>query len=190
MIFVITEVDSDPESRLVGKAVGVGFFKLAVAATTYYMGIDLSNTTDFPHTAGAGIFLMRSIGRSLKTTAGAKWSVQLLVVLRVDGTDSDLAILAQASMTLRDPSTLSIPEQVVDLWPAPSDLTVVTNDLPKFLTNQKELGVTALNTSTDLEDAAGNTTVHPAVGDLLIRVELISGGGTLDFAYGLQYYVE
>ena len=40
-----------------------------------------------------------------------------------------------------------------------------------------------------VEDAAGNN-VAPAVGDLLIRVLLDSGGGTVDFAYGLQYFVE
>ena len=171
------------------KMVGVSFAKLGGTATAYYMGIDLSNTTDFKHAAGTGIRLVQSIGKAFKTNAGAKWSVQLIVVTRIDGTDADLAILAQASLALRDTSKLSIDEQVVNLWPHVVDLTVTAGELSQNLTNAIELNVAAVNTGVLLEDAAGNT-VAAAVGDLLIRVELVSGGGTLDFAYGLQYWVE
>ena len=171
------------------KLVGVSFAKLLVATTTYYMGIDLSNTTDYHHAAGAGIFLSRSIAKALTTHAGPRWRVQRIVVLRIDGTDADLAILPQASVNLGDTSQLSVPEQVVDLWPALANLTVSGGAFTRFLTNAIELNVAAVNTGITFEDAAGNTPT-PAVGDLLIRAELISGGGTLDFAFGLEYFVE
>lgn len=171
------------------KIVGLSFYKEGVAATTYYMGIDLSNTTDFKHAAGTGIRLVTSIGKAIKSNIGAKWAVQLLVVLRIDGTDSDLAVLAQASVSLQDTSALSRLEQVVDLWPHVANLSVSGGALTSILTNLIETGVTAINTGVTLEDAAGNTPT-PAVGDLLIRADLISGSGTLDFAYGLHYWVE
>jgi hypothetical protein len=101
-----------------------------------------------------------------------------------------LAILAQTSLNLQDTSILSVPEQIVDLWPHLANLTVEGNELANMLTNAVETGVTAINTSTNLEDAAGNAAVNPAVGDLLIRADLLAGGGSLDFAYGLQYFVE
>jgi hypothetical protein len=171
------------------KIVGVSFAKLDNAATAYFMGIDLSNTTDYHHVAGTGIVLVQSIGKAFKSSAGSKWSVQLLVVTRVDGTDADLVILPQASLALRDTSKLAIDEQVVDLFPHFADLTVSGGKLAKSLSNSTEENVAAVNTGVTLEDAAGNT-VAPAVGDLLIRVLNVSGGGTIDFAYGLQYFVE
>ena len=67
------------------------------------------------------------------------------------------------------------------------DLTVVAGAMVNTLSNHIET-VTAVNTGVTLEDAAGNN-VAPAVGDFVIRAELISGGGTVDFAVGAQYYV-
>jgi hypothetical protein len=153
------------------------------------MGIDLSNTTDYKHIAGDGIQLVQSIGKAFKTNAGSKWRVQLLVVARIDGTDADFVVLPQASMALQDTSKLSIDEQIVNLWPNVLDLTIATGDLTKNLTNAKELNIAAVNTGVNLEDAAGNS-VPAAVGDLLFRVDLLSGSGTLDFAFGIQYWVE
>jgi hypothetical protein len=174
------------------KVVGVGFFKgdeNALTDTAYFMGIDLSNTTDFKHEPGNGIKLVQAIGKGFKSNAGAEWSVQLAIVLRIDGTDADLAIMAQASLTLRDTARLGIAEQIVNFWPHILDLTVTSNELSKNLTNTIETNVTAINTGVTLEDAAGNN-VAPAVGDLLIRAQKIGGTGTLEFAFGLQYYVE
>jgi hypothetical protein len=159
------EVSVRPDGAARDKVVGVSFFKEAVAATTYYMGIDLSNTTDYKHIAGDGIQLVQSIGKAFKTNAGSKWRVQLLVVARIDGTDADLVVLPQASMALQDTSKLSIDEQIVNLWPNVLDLTIATGDLTKNLTNAKELNIAAVNTGVNLS-------------------------GTLDFAFGIQYWVE
>jgi len=183
------EVAVRPDGVDRDKIVGVSFFKEGVTATTYYLGIDLSNTTDFKHVAGDGIQLVQSIGKAFKSNAGAQWRVQLLIVTRIDGTDADFVVLPQASMALQDTSKLSIDEQIVNLWPNALDLTVDTGELTKNLTNAKELNVAAVNTGVNLEDAAGNS-VPAAVGDMLFRVDLLSGGGTLDFAFGLQYWVE
>jgi len=183
------EVAVRPDGVDRDKVVGVSFFKESVAATTYYMGIDLSNTTDFKHVAGGGIILVQSIGKAFKSNAGAVWRIQLLVVTRIDGTDADFIVLAQASMALQDTSKLAIDEQIVNLWPNVLDLTVAAGELAKNLTNAKFLNEAAVNTGVLLEDAAGNN-VAAAVGDLLIRADLVSGGGTIDFAFGLQYWVE
>jgi hypothetical protein len=174
------------------KIVGVSFTKAnaeAVSSTTYYMGIDLSNTTDFKHNPGNGIKLVQVISKGFKSSASAEWSAQLLVVIRIDGTDSDLAVLAQTSLTLRDTGRLGIAEQIVNLWPNPVDLTVSGGELIRNLTNAIDFNETAINTGVTLEDAAGNSVV-PAVGDVLIRAHKISGTGDLEFAFGIQYYVE
>jgi len=187
--FNVVEVDSDPFQRDRDKVVGVSFAKLGVAATTYYLGIDLSNTTDYKHTAGSGIRLVQVVSKGLKSNSGAKWSAQLAVVTRIDGTDADLAILAQASLSLQDTSMFGIAEQVVNLWPHYADLTVSAGEFTKATTNAVELNVAAINTGVNLEDVAGNN-VPAAVGDVLIRANLLFGTGTLDFAFGLQYWVE
>lgn len=174
------------------KVVAVAFGKEgaeAPTATAYYMGVDVSNTSDFPHAAGSGIKLVHSIGRAVKSNAGSSWSIQVMVVLRIDETDSDLAVIGAVSMSLRDTSKLSIDGQSVNLWPHFADLTVSGNELTNIATNLVVLNVPAVNTSVLLEDAVGNT-VAAAEGDLLIRVLLLSGGGNLEFAYAIQYFVE
>lgn len=191
---ILTETDGTVRSKNDfvddrDKVVAVSYVKFDVAVTTYYILIDLSNTTTYPHANGTGgIFIARSNAKGLKTNSGAKWAVTAFVILRIDGTDADIAALPGISFSLRDASTLSSPEQIINFFPVMLDLTVVAGAMVNTLSNHIET-VTAVNTGVTLEDAAGNN-VAPAVGDFVIRAELISGGGTVDFAVGAQYYVE
>jgi hypothetical protein len=174
------------------KVVGVSFGKFgpaAISATTFYMGIDVSNTTDYRHTAGTKIVVVQTVGKAQKSNAGAKWALRLAVVIRIDGTDADLSIMPASSVSLQDTSKLSTDEQINNFWPHVPSLGVTAGELTKVASNTIEYNVAAVNTATLLEDVAGNTVV-PAVGDLLIGAELIAGAGTFEFAYGIQYWVE
>lgn len=193
---VLTETDGSVRTRDDfiddrDKVVGVSYVKLGVAATTYYMLIDLSNLSGgYPHanTTG-GVFVAGSNSKGVKTNSGAKWAVEVFVITRIDGTDADIVAIPGVSFSLRDTSTLSLPEQIIQFFPIMLDLTVSAGALVNVLSNFILLNVAAINTAITLEDAGGNNTA-PAVGDVIIKAELVSGGGTLDFAMGMQYFVE
>ncbi len=170
--------------------VHAAYAKLGVTGPlNYFLFVDVSSAT-YAHTAGSAVRVAHATSKGLKTSSGAKWAVQLAVVLSIDGTEAELGILPGMSLSLRDSSTLTTPEQVIDLFPNLADLTVASGDLTKWVLNPDlKLTDTAVNTGITLEDARGASVV-PAVGDLLIRVEQVSGAGSLDFAYGMQYLVE
>jgi hypothetical protein len=173
------------------KVVAVSYVKLGIAATSYYMLIDLSNSSgDYPHanTTG-GVFVAGSNSKGVKGNSGAKWAVEVFVITRIDGTDADLVGIPSISFSLRDASVLSLPEQVIHFFPTMLDLTVSAGALVNTLSNFTLTNVAAINTGITLEDAGGNS-IAPAVGDVIIVAELISGGGVLDFSMGMQYFVE
>jgi hypothetical protein len=169
------------------KLVAVNFGKSGLTATTYYVFIDLDGS-GYKHNTGTKIIVSGVGGRGLKSNSGAEWQVNLMVVLRIDGTDADLGILPIASVSLLDTSQFSGGSQII-LFPAVQDLGVSGGSFTKITDGLQELNVTAVNTGTTFKDVLGND-VTPAVGDLLLRVTLISGGGTLDFVYGMDYWVE
>ena len=168
--------------------VGVAYAKLDVADTTSYMFIDLDSTTH-RHKVGTAIKLGQVLGKGFKSSSGGKWVAQLGVIIRINATDSDIAVLTGVSVALRDASMLSTPEQIVDFYPHVLDLSVVNGEFSANVTNAKILGLTEINTGIQLEDVNGDL-VTPAAGDMIIRAENISGGGSFDFAFSAQYFVE
>jgi len=163
------------------------FSQSSVSATTYYVLIDL-NGSGYKHTSGTQAYLTAVSGRVGKSNSGSLWTAELAVVLRIDGTDADLGVLALGYLSLEDTMRL-FSETVEVLFPMFADLTVSGGDFTKITDGYKETGVTAVNTGVTFKDILGND-VTPAVGDVLLRATLVSGSGSLDFVYGVQYYVD
>jgi hypothetical protein len=187
MTFRIVEVDSDPHSRREVDIYSAGFAEEGVTATTYYMLVDLDGS-NYPHTAGSKVSVVSVFGRAFKSSAGARWSVNAGVITRIDGTDADLKLFAAGSMFLRDTSTLTADAKATVL-DFPFSAEISGGDLARGVSNFDVLNVAAINTGGTLEDPNGDTPT-PAVGDLIIRANLVSGAGTLDFALSVQYFVE
>lgn len=178
---------SDVFTENAAKVVSVNFGKTGVATTTYYVFVDL-NGISYKHDAGTKVMVAGVGGKAFKSNSGAKWSLSLMVVLRIDGTDADLGVLPIASVSLLDTSLFSGGSQLV-LFPIVADLGVSGGDFVKITDGMTESNVTAVNTGVTFKDVLGND-VTPAVGDVLLRATLVSGGGTLDFVYGMDYWVE
>lgn len=169
------------------KLVDVNFAYDGVTTTTYFVFVDL-NGAQYKHQSGTAIKVAAVGGRALKSVIGSKWEVALMVVLRIDGTDSDLGVLPIGSVSLRDTSAFSDGSTLI-LFPVLADLTVSGGDFTKIANGAKETNVTAVNTGVTFKDVFGNN-VTPSVGDLLLRATLLSGSGDLEFAYGMSYFVE
>jgi hypothetical protein len=186
-VYKVVEVDSDPHSRREVDVYSAAFAKEAVAATTFFMLVDLDGA-GYPHAPGTKVSIVGAFGRAFKTNAGARWAVDVGVVTRIDATDADITYFAGASMFLRDTSQLSVEAQAVIL-DFPISAEVATGELARGISNFNENPEAGLNTGAGIEDPKGATPTA-AVGDVVIRARLISGGGTLDFISSLQYFVE
>ena len=114
MTFRIVEVDSDPKSRREADVYSAAFAKENVAASSYFMLIDLDGG-NYPHTAGTKPWFLSFFGRAIKENASAKWALTVAVIKRIDGTDADIIIFPAGSIFLRDTSQLSTDEKSVVL---------------------------------------------------------------------------
>jgi len=161
---------------------------LGVAATTFYLLIDLDGNPKWKHTNGSKLSITNIRGATDKSNAGAKWIVRVGVVTRIDGTDADVIYFVNAGMTLLDTSILSVDNGLSQFFPVFVPIEVVSEEIPKLVTDGKFTGE-AMDSSTAIADAAGTTTV-PEVGDLVVKADLISGGGTLDFGFSVGYAVD
>ncbi len=185
--FNIVEVDSDPHSRREPDIYSSAFAATDVAVTTFYMLVDLDGA-GFPHTPGTKASIVGSFGKAFKSSAGAKWVVDVGVVTRIDGTDSDITFFSAASMFLRDTSSLTVETQAIVLdFPLSAD--VAAGALARGVSNFNLDPETGLNTGAGIEDPTGATPTA-AVGDIIIKARLVSGAGTLDFVSAIQYFVE
>lgn len=164
------------------------FAKEGVSATTYYVLVDLDGVPYAHDEAGTRLVMAGAAAQGFKSNIGAKWAVQIGIVMTIDGTDAKVGWLPIASLSLRDTSQFS-GGQHLPLFPDYVDLSQTGGVFDKIASNLYESGITAVNTGVTLEDALGNS-VTPAVGDMIMRAELVLGAGTLDFKYAVQYWAE
>ena len=190
MPYVVADVQSNPASLISEKAKNSAMARLAISATEYYLLVDVDGVAPWPHTAGTKIRIIQVAGGALKTAASEKWALQVGIVLRIDGTDADIHFMAGASISLKNTSKFDGASSVISIYPDFIPLEVVGGALKDFAAAAPlvETGV-PLTTATLIADAIGTTTV-PAVGDLVLRANLLAGSGALDWAYSVRYWVE
>jgi len=171
---------------------GVDFGKSGQTTDAYYMFIDVDNQAGagpYKHAAGTAVKLHSVIGHLTKSKHSLDWKVVLAVVLRVDGTDADLAYLELSSMHTENSALFQVALDY-KAAPDPLDLTVAAGSLTRIAVKNVQLNVAAVNTATPLEDVSAAGTVAPAAGDILIFSDnLNSGSGTADWHFTANYEV-
>jgi len=157
-----------------------------------YIALDLDNQS------GGGPYKHDETGQGLKIVglrAGLRksritdqWDARFGVVLRIDGANADIAWLQDGYLKLRDTllheqrSDMARPNFVLDLT---VESNVLVDVAPSFIT----LNDATINTGVNLDDVAGNS-IAPAVGDVLLRVDHISGDGEALLHYQFSYFAE
>lgn len=141
-----------------------------ISATAYVGFIDLSNTTDLPHSRDGRIDLC-AVYISVDRNSTAAGQVQLGVITRIDGTDCDIEYVQGIGFEKSDDRFLTR-----DRVFSPNQLKcgVVGGTLNRVASQFAETGVTAINTGGTLTDAGGNT-FTPAVGDLVVKWSRTAG---------------
>lgn len=154
-----------------------------IVTDTAYLLVDLSNTTDWPHTATNEIILKSVAVQGTVGGAHASWYLNVGVVVENDATngtaawiDSQIAISGTFS-----PPQRTFAEGGLNLRTASDTLVYgVTNSTNDRTLWQNDVGITA----------TVGTTGTVGVGDLVILADEISDGATFDFSVCVDYDTE
>lgn len=164
----------------------------AVAASTPYVLVDLSDTTNFPHSEANWINLLQLILNSEKATDGA-FDIWIGVIIENDATNGTAKWLHVFHLESVDNPTDSTDRfaQTIDFTagganPDGVNCQVTSGVLVHVVTNQQQADSTNWQNDENRTSPVGATT-KPGVGDLVVWVEETADGGTLDFVLTAIY---
>lgn len=168
----------------------------AIAASTGYVLVDLSDTTNYPHEvtghievlgfslsaekAGDGVydFWFGVITEVDASNGSADWFKLVHFQTNLNFTDSTDRLDVEADFTLGGSNPNGI------------NCLVVAEALPHMITNVTQNGNSTWQNDTGLGSPAGaaaGATGKPGAGDIVLWVEEVSGSGTVDFCITLFY---
>lgn len=142
----------------------------------------------YVHTGNGHIEIYAAQGHLVKSKSNDMWEVHMLVVLRINATDADLALVAFNSLHAND-TQMSQHTREFSLYPMSLNLAVLNGTLRNVNPSRVLLADTTVNTTAGLDDANG-VSVTPQVGDVLIRTERILGNGDAEVEFEVCYRVQ
>ncbi len=148
-----------------------------VAADTFYIIVDLSDTTNYPHGNTVGIDLNQVSITARQLNDG--YGFMLGVINSIDGSGSTIVPIYQAHI----PSTLNTINSTINYPFGGVDLEVFGTTVTGLLS--ADVTIAAVTTSTDLSSPAG--TVNASVGDLLLFADEEIAGSTVDWSILVFY---
>jgi len=164
----------------------------AVAASTAYVLVDLSDITNFPHENTNALHLLGLILHTEKASDGV-FDIWVGVVTECDATDGSTEWVhvyhLQASGNATDSTdrfAQSIDFTLGGHNPQGINLRVAGGATPHLATNQTQTNNVSWQNDTNRTSPVGATT-KPGVGDLVVWVEEVTDTGTLDFILSAIY---
>jgi hypothetical protein len=150
------------------------YSEVGVGASKYVIMVDKDHAS-FPH-----ILQEQPINRidvtslyiALDAAVNTNGVLRIGVVRRIDGTDADIWYV------MGIPFLATTNQFIVSLRGVPSQVKFDLNgtQLLHGITNSEETNVAAVNTLTTLDSPLGVNTVIPDVGDVIAKLEHVSGG--------------
>lgn len=169
----------------------------AVADDTPYVLVDLSDTTNFPHTNTSEIHLLGLVVSAEKASDGV-YDIWVGVVIENDGTDGSaewVHCFHIEHIPNNATETTDRFQAVVDFTlgganPEGVNLAVRSGATPRIVTNLSQANSANWKNNAGLASpvgVAGGDTGKPGAGDLVVWVEEVSGSGTIDFCVTAIY---
>jgi len=152
----------------------------AIEADTGYILVDLSDTTNFPHLNTAAIIL-KSLQIETDIASSGVFTVLFGVVTEVDASNGSVNWFARVQLE----TAQSQGHPRVLRWPSGLNLRVTAGATPFLVTNIADSGDVLWQTDTVLTTPVG--TVAPAAGDLVMKIDEISGTGNVDVFVEAEY---
>lgn len=153
--------------------VQVSHSKSDISATSWAVLIDLSDTINWPHEPGAGIdisYMSLQVDKAINTLG----RFQIGVVTRVNATNGDVSVF-RGIIFDKDDGAGRV-DRTENFAPSQIRTEVSGGLTPNFLTSNRILNDTGLQSDVALESPLGPATVIPAVGDIVVRFLHTSGG--------------
>lgn len=169
--------------------VTAAFHASAMSATTYVILVDLDggDTGDYKHRGSSSLKLLQVFASLVKSEIGSTWTARIGVVLDVNITVATIHWLNGAALFSLD--TSKVQQSAGAAIEAPDDFAVDSGQLRNTAGGFVETDITEVNTTAGLNNVVGNPTT-PDVGDLVLRVEKVSGAGTVEVGYSIRYRVD
>lgn len=164
----------------------------AVAASTAYVLVDLSDTTNFPHSNTAGLHLLGLMLSAEKAGDGVH-DIWVGVVTENDATDgtAEWAHVFHLEHVANATDSTDRFAQAIDFTlgganPNGLNLEIISGATAYFAGNQSQANNGSWQNDTNRASPVGSAT-KPGTGDLVVWVEEVSGTGTLDFSLTAIY---
>ena len=170
----------------------------AIAATTRYVLVDLSDTTNYPHSKTSELHIL-GIEVDLETHATGAFDLWFGAIIEVDasnGTANWIHVL-HAEEDTNATDSAGVLHRSIDCTlggrnPEGWNLQVASDLLTRIITNSQEAGDTGWQTDVALASPAGaaaGATGKPGPGDFVLKVEEVADTGTLDASITVLYEV-
>ena len=153
-----------------------------VAATSWAVLVDLSDSTNYPHEAGSSLNISL-IDMEVDRATNSVGQMDLGIVTRVDGTNGDVTLINSVEFTAGDEAYIT---HSTNFSPSVVRCAVVAGATPYIAYNTKVLNNTGIQSDVALASFQGAGTVTPAVGDLVVRFLHTSGAawnGSVEIMY-------
>jgi len=160
-----------------------------VSASTPYVLVDLSDTTNFPHTQTAEVHLL---GLHLDTEKhGGGFDVWVGVVTENDATDGSVTWLHRFDLEALNTYGIEPQHREIDFTlgasnPQGVNCAVRSGATPFLISNLTQADNVNWQNDTNRASPAGSTT-KPGAGDIVVWVEEVVDDGTLDFTLTAIY---
>ena len=170
----------------------------AVSASTGYMLVDLSDTTNYPHTKTNELHLL-GLHLSAEKAGDGVYDIWVGTVWEVDATNgsalwADVFHLEHVANATDSTDRLCVSRDYTLGGAVPDGINCQVNSggtgLTAFRGQQKLADSTVWQTDVGLASpvgAAAGATGKPGAGDLVVYVEEVSGTGTIDFSITATY---
>jgi len=164
--------------------------KADIADDEYFVLVDLSDSTQFPHTETGKIRLYSITLTSEKATDG-QFIFYFGVIIEVDGTDgSTKHILVVDLESVLNPTDSTDRFVYQFKWDGGIDLEVSAGAMVNVVSNGGETDDVEWNTGSALDSPVGDTSNAPGAGDLVLFVDETGGSGTVSFTVTVEYTTE
>lgn len=164
----------------------VHYVELGITSNRYIMMVDLSDTVNWPHEYTGRVDVSSTEAQiNISSVSGATGTLRLGVVTRIDGTDADIIWVDCAIFNKNGATDI---ERSFNYSPSQLKLGVSGGKLVKSVSNAWSYNVAEINSVTPLDTANDALTAIPAVGDLILFLEV--SAGTVSFIYDIMYHTE
>lgn len=161
-----------------------------IDASTAYVLVDLSDSTNYPHNHTNAI-LLKSLRLNTEKKGDGIFDVWVGVITEVDASNGTADWLHVFHLEHIPNNSAETTDRFADqVFFGPVNLRIVDGALDHVVTNQQQAGNTNWKTGTGLASpvgAAAGATGKPGAGDLVVWVEEVTTGGTLDFTISADY---